>query len=126
MSKRIYDVEFKLHVVTEYFKSNLGIRLIARSFGLPSKNYLTRWIEEMKTKGLIPKDVVKQNIKTSIKPTTTEIQSAKSDNFAEQPVPSKCKSPVQVQLENDNLRLNAEVDFLKKLQMLRRGNVEKI
>ena len=41
MSK--YSNEFKLEVVNEYLNSNIGCRLIARKYNLPSKNYIFRW-----------------------------------------------------------------------------------
>ena len=52
MIKREYSQEFKLTVVQEYIRSTHGIRVIARSFGLPSKNYITNCLKELLVKGL--------------------------------------------------------------------------
>lgn len=106
MSKRTYDDEFKLHVVNEYFKSKNGIRLTARAFGLPSKNYITRWIEDLKARGLIPADMAKTGSTANKLPS----------------VLSTKKTPLEKQLEAENLRLRAENDFLKKLKQVERRN----
>lgn len=37
-----YSKEFKLHVINTYLESLHGIRVIARSFDLPTKNYITK------------------------------------------------------------------------------------
>lgn len=50
-----YTDEFKLAVVKEYYEGNLGVRLLARKYNLPSKNYITNWIKHFKEIGAIPK-----------------------------------------------------------------------
>lgn len=71
MAQREYSQEFKLSVVREYLGSPHGIRVIARSFGLPSKNYITRWIDEMLKAQLITEDDIvaasKNHAKTKAK-----------------------------------------------------------
>ena len=44
MSRNVYSDEFKLAVVKEYFEGDLGVRLLAKKYNLPSKNYITNWI----------------------------------------------------------------------------------
>lgn len=55
----IYSDEFKLEVVKAYLESPHGIRVVARSYGLPSKNYIPEWMEQLKKKGLLPIDCEK-------------------------------------------------------------------
>jgi transposase len=113
MSKQSYDDNFKLEVVNAYLNGPHGLRVVARSYGLPSKNYIERWLIILKEKGLIPQDAVKSNAKSSIK---ASAQKSKSPYEAHQ------KSARESQLEKEVLRLQAEVDFLKKLKELgRRG-----
>lgn len=56
MVHKNYTDEFKLQVVKDYLKSSLGIRSIAKKYGLPSKNYITRWRDDFIKKGLISSD----------------------------------------------------------------------
>jgi len=106
MSSKIYSEEYKWEVVKTYYTTDLGVRKTAQHFGLPTKNYVTRWIMECKNKGLIPQNATK----TSFVP-------------AEKIEPIENKSAVLKQLERENLRLRAELDLLKKVNFLRRGNV---
>lgn len=57
--KTVYSDEFKKAVIDDYYNSTLGIRVIARKYGLPSKNYITRWEAALKKKGLLNADAVK-------------------------------------------------------------------
>ena len=63
MKRFKYDDEFKLEVVKTYLEGPHGVRVVARSFGLPSKNYIHRWMDELKRKGLLPPETHKSNPK---------------------------------------------------------------
>ena len=101
MSKK-YSKEFKLHVINTYIESPHGIRVIAQSFDLPTKNYITNWIKELLTDGLITES---QLILAGKK--------ASRSSFKSNPVDTR--SITEQHLADENLRLRAEVDFLKKL-----------
>jgi transposase-like protein len=108
--KREYTSEFKLQVIREYIKSPHGIRVVARSFGLPSKNYITRWVEEFLRDGLISEMELiaagkksKQNVGPKAHPYEVHTPSAR-----------------ERLLEQENLRLRAELDLLKKLAEIER------
>lgn len=58
MNKK-YSDEFKLLVIEEYYQSLLGVRAIADKYNLPSKNYISRWEEQLKGKGLLPPEATK-------------------------------------------------------------------
>lgn len=106
-----YEDDFKLEVVKAYLDSPTGVRMIARSYGLPSKNYIHKWLDELKEKGLIDPDVVKNNDKSSCDPAQV-----KSKGSAKQPR----KTLREKQLEKEVLRLQAENAYLKKLKELER------
>jgi transposase-like protein len=57
--KKMYSDEFKLEVVKDYYRNQLGVRTTALKYGLPSKNYITNWEKYLKKKGLLPEDAVK-------------------------------------------------------------------
>lgn len=103
-----YSTEFKLHVVRTYLSSQFGIRVVARSLGLPSKNYLTRWMQELTQKGLLTKEEIsamehKTSYQTKSSPAVGSMQEM---------------SPGEKLLAEENLRLKAEVDFLRTLVSL--------
>ena len=110
MIKREYSQEFKLSVIKEYLNSPHGIRVLARSFGLPSKNYITRWIEELIGVGLITEDELIAAGK----------KSSAGKAVKKHPYAVHNPSPREKMLEQENLRLRAENDFLKKLQEIER------
>ncbi len=56
---RRYSEAFKMEVVKYYYNNPYGVRLTARHFGLPSKNYITDWEAELKRNGRIPPDAKK-------------------------------------------------------------------
>lgn len=100
-----YSKEFKLHVINTYLESPHGIRVIARSFGLPTKNYVTKWLKDLLAEGVITEDQLiiagkKSNQRHEITSSSYEIHSL---------------SVTEKQLAEENLRLRAEVDLLKKL-----------
>ena len=103
-----YSTEFKLYVVRTYLQSPFGIRVVARFLGLPSKNYITQWIEQLRKEGLLTNDEVvaakrKTSFKSETRLTIEEIHKM---------------SPSEKQLAEENLKLKAEVDFLRTLVSL--------
>lgn len=103
---REYSQEFKLSVIREYLNGPHGIRVVSRSFGLPSKNYITRWIQELSNAGLITEDELIAAGK----------KSSAGRASKKHPYQVHIPSPREKMLEQENLRLRAEIDFLKKLQ----------
>jgi transposase-like protein len=57
--KKTYSDEFKLGVIQDYYRNQLGVRSTATKYGLPSKNYITKWEQYLKKKGLLPQDASK-------------------------------------------------------------------
>lgn len=103
-----YSTEFKLYVVRTYLQSPFGIRVVARSLSLPSKNYITQWIEQLMKEGLLTNDEIdaskrKTSCKYEHRLTIEEIHKM---------------SPSEKQLAEENLKLKAEVDFLRTLVSL--------
>lgn len=58
MNKK-YSDEFKLEVIRDYYSNQLGLRMTAIKYGLPSKNYITNWEQYLKKKGMLPADATK-------------------------------------------------------------------
>lgn len=100
MKKKDYTDEFKLEVVNEYLDGDLGCRLIARKYNLPSKNYIFRWKDELIKKGLL-KDREKKIIKTS---THNEVLNK--------------KTVYEKRLEQEILELRAKLAFYNELEKL--------
>lgn len=99
MSNIKYSNEFKLQVVNEYISGNLGCRLLAKKYNLPSKNYIVNWKKQLIKKGLLP------NFKVS------SHKGGPKKNLS-------TKTPYELQLEQQNLELRAELAYLKELQSL--------
>lgn len=59
--KKTYTDQFKLSVIEDYYSSPLGVRAIASKYGLPSKNYINKWEDYLKKKGLLSPDATKPN-----------------------------------------------------------------
>lgn len=114
MIKREYSQEFKLSVIKEYLNCPHGIRVVSRSFGLPSKNYITRRIKELSKVGL----VTEEELVAAGKKSTAGKQSIKHPYQVHEP------SPRERMLDQENLRLRAEIDFLKKLQEIEGWNAK--
>ena len=114
MIKREYSREFKFQVVQEYIRSPHGIRVVARSFGLPSKNYITRWVEDFLKDGEITKEELVAAGKKS------------SQNSGPKADPYEVHTPSARErlLEQENLRLRAELDLLKKLAEIERRDLK--
>jgi transposase len=109
-SKYTYTEEFKLEVVTNYLQSPYGIRVVAKSYNLPSKNYITRWLTELLQKGILTSDECSAKSKTAV------------SKLKQEPYNTHTTSAHEKQLELENQRLKAEVAFLKKLKELERGD----
>ena len=107
--KREYTDEFKFEVVNSYLNNTYGVRVTARSFNLPSKNYIGRWIKELIEKGLLTEQIC------SVKCKSSETKGKKQD-----PYKTHEKTPRERQLEHENEILRAEVAFLKKLEEIER------
>lgn len=108
-----YSKEFKLHVINTYLQSPHGIRVIARSFGLPTKNYITKWIKDLLADGSITES---QLIIAGKKASRSSYKSNPVGNL----------SITEQHLADENLRLRAEVDFLKKLLSSKRLDSQKV
>ena len=111
----VYLDEFKLDVVRNYLSSRHGVRIVARSYGLPSKNYIHNWMKELLNKGLITPEECAVKSKTIAGVPTVKPK----------PYQSFGKTPREVQLETEVERLKAEVAFLKKLKELERRDAQK-
>lgn len=106
-----YSQEFKLHVIRTYLGSPYGIRTIAKQFNLPSKNYISNWIVALK----------KENLFSEEELTLLQAKSTNS-NGSRLTIKDIFKmSPSEKQLTEDNLRLRAENEFLKKSIALKRS-----
>lgn len=94
-----YSEDFKLSVVKEYYDGKLGVRLLARKYNLPSKNYITNWIKHFKEKGTIPSDATVSRVSsTSVKETQR----------------SNAKTAYEKELEKKLALVEAELAFYKK------------
>lgn len=94
-----YSEEFKLSVVKEYYEGNLGVRLLAQKYNLPSKNYITNWIKYFKENGTIPQDAsVSRTSSTPVKKINK----------------SKVKTAYEKELEKKLAIAEAELAFYKK------------
>lgn len=109
MNKK-YSEEFKLSIVKEYYEGNLGVRLLAKKYNLPSKNYITDWIKHFKENGTIPKDI---NISRISRTTTNNT------------VKSNAKTPYEKELEKKLATVEAELAFYKKCDEIIKKNKKK-
>lgn len=101
MSNTRYSDEFKLQVINEYFNGDLGCRLLAKKYNLPSKNYITNWQEQLIKKGLLSPNLKKKSHTGGI-----------SRNL------SSKKTPYERKLERENFELKAELAYLTELKRL--------
>lgn len=102
---RKYTDEFKLRVVNDYYESDMGVRAIARKYGLPSKNYINNWEEQLKRKGLLPEDAGKRN--------KTAGPSSNSLNV------ENTKTPREKELELEIMHLNARIEYFESLDHIK-------
>lgn len=114
MIKREYSQEYKLSVIQEYLRSPHGIRVVARSFGLPSKNYITNWLKELLALGMVSEEELIAAGK----------KSTASRGIKSHPYEVHLLAPREKMLEQENLRLRAELDFLKKLEEIERRDAK--
>jgi transposase len=115
MIKKEYSDEFKLEVVRAYLNGPHGVRVVASTYGLPSKNYIERWTAELRQKGLLNPGEVKKESKTG-----STVRKEGYEGFS-----SGKKTEREKFLEKENLRLRAENAFLKKLKELEGGDARK-
>ncbi len=100
--KKKYSEEFKLSVINDYYNSSLGVRLIASKYGLPSKNYINKWEEQLKKKGLLPPDATKPN---------------KSVGRSQEPIAREdARTPREKQYEEEIQILKARIAYYEKLE----------
>ena len=105
-----YSDEFKLAVVKEYYKGNLGVRLLAQKYNLPSKNYITNWIKQMKEKGLIDQRLTPSRV------SGTSQSKVKA---------SSKKTPYEKELERKLQEAEAKLAFYQKCEELLNGSKKK-
>lgn len=105
-----YSEEFKLSVVKEYYEGNLGVRLLAQKYNLPSKNYISNWIKHFKENGTIP-----QNLSASRTSSTSTERTNKS----------KAKTAYEKELEKKLAMAEAELAFYKKCDEIIKRNKKK-
>lgn len=96
-----YTEEFKIKIVNEYLKEDLGCRAIAKKYSLPSKNYVLRWKEELIKKGLI-----------------ADISKPLNHKGGKTNIASKGKTAYEKQLERENIELKAKLAYFKELEKL--------
>ena len=105
-----YSEEFKLSVVKEYYEGNLGVRLLANKYNLPSKNYISDWINHFKANGKIPQNASVSRVAAS---STKKV------------LKSNSKTPYEKELENRIKKLEAELAFYKKCDEIIAKNKKK-
>lgn len=96
-----YSDEFKLQVIKEYLNTSIGCRPLAKKYNLPSKNYIHNWEKQLIKKGLL---------------TNNDIKNAKNKTYSLNS-PEK-KTAYEKQLEKENLKLKAELAYLRELKRL--------
>lgn len=101
MSNSKYSDDFKLQVINEYFNGELGCRLLAKKYNLPSKNYITNWQNQLIKKSLL-----------SHKPKKISHKGGKVHDL------SNKKTPYEKKLERENFELKAELAYLNELKKL--------
>lgn len=69
-----YSDEFKIEVIRDYYTNDLGVRMTAAKWSLPSKNYITKWEEYLKRKEILP-DVPKKTMLKALKARNVSISS---------------------------------------------------
>ena len=103
-----YSEEFKLHVVIEYLKGNIGYRLLAKKYSIPSKRTIEIWVTAYKAYG-------KEGLKRK---TNHEVYSVqfKVDvlNFMKQTGASYQETAIQFKMNNPSLITNWNKKFLKE------------
>ena len=101
MRQKKYSDEFKLQILKEYFTGDLGCRLLAKKYNLPSKNYIFSWRDQLIKKGLLNPDI-----------------KATFHKGSQKPLDSKKKTAYEIQLEKENLELRATLALCNELNKL--------
>jgi transposase-like protein len=101
---RKYSDEFKMTVIQDYYNSTLGVRMIALKYNLPSKNYIERWEEYLKKKGLLNAEATK--------PIKSVARSKESI------VRQDTRTPREKQYESEIQILKAKIAYLESLDSL--------
>ncbi len=106
-----YSLQFKLSVVESYLTSEVSYQDLAMKCGINNPSLITQWVSSYRTGGLDalrPKKKGRKalNVKNDVKMTSS---SEKIDTNAE-----RIK-----ELEDENLKLRIENEFLKELRRLR-------
>lgn len=105
-NKRVYSLDFMLHVVELYLTGKHTYYELAKMVGVPNVSTLITWVHKYEIAGidgLIPK-------KKGRKPNMNELKSMNKPND---------KSDYLKALEEENLKLKVENAFLKELRRLR-------
>ncbi|SDW57511.1 Transposase and inactivated derivatives [Marininema mesophilum] len=89
---RSFSPEYKRRAVRMYLEEHRGLKSIAKELGLPSHTYVKRWVKAFQEKG-------EEGLKD---------HRGKSSN-------KKRRSPQAKSMEEENLQLRAENEYLKKL-----------
>lgn len=92
-----------MQVVLDYYENELGVRNTSLKWGLPSKNYIEKWQEQLKLSGDIPFDACKK-IKVLGQP---------KREIAEK-LPHKTER--EKLLEKENVILRAKLDLYSELE----------
>jgi transposase len=100
-----FSQEFKLKAVKMYHEEHKGVETIAKELGLPSHSYVRRWLKAYAEKG--PEGLKDQ-------------RSMPAKEGKKRGRPPKANS-----LEEENLRLRAENEYLKKLLLQEGWDVPK-
>ena len=103
--RRSFSKEFKLNAVKLYLEGqNGGCKVLSKSLGLNDHRMLMRWVEKYKVQGEAGLEDMRGKIKSPFRghPRT-----------------------VSVTLEDENLRLRAENEYLRRLLELNQDNIKK-
>lgn len=107
----VYSTQFKLNAVNLYLTSEKSYREIAHELGMNNPPLLTRWVSDYRKKGEFAFSKVRGRPRkeadlpeTSIKKTKDEVTQTKQE---------------LAKLQNENLNLRMEVEYLKGLRRLR-------
>jgi len=103
--KRVFTDEFKLSVIEDYYCNPFGVRAVALKYNLPSKNYINKWEEYLKKKGLLPLD--------STKPYKAAGRSPESL------LRNNTKTNLEKQYEAEIQILNARIEYLEGLESIK-------
>ena len=99
-----YSEAFKLMVIEDYYQNTLGVRATALKHGLPSKNYIKIWEEELKRKKLLPENATKP---------------VKAAGRSKEPIARKDdRTEREKQYEDKIRKMEARIAYLESLESL--------